>query len=406
MKKVIGAIIFIGLAAVLIAAAILIPNQTDGQTDTEQSSSRGELDAAASVTRDELPSVRLTVTGVSFMPVLELADSSDAVVKWTVEETGASCEGLSPALVFDAPAVRHIELTAAYTDGTDALGDIITFNVGFDHTQDAGRYNVGGAYDHPVQTVAGLDGVYHMTGLIRFLAATPSLSGFLDFSGLNTLEYIECYGASVSSIDLTGCEHLVRLCLELNDLDEIDLNPVSGCLRDLRMSGNQSVVTFVPLTSPMASLYHYCAQSEAVVNHPTAEQLPVIEEWWDWASDQSGELVIRSKALSSVITSWNAWTSADFTNQFPAGRNGSVEAHGCLLKSVELAGCSGLTHLDLYDNLLDQNAVDAILAEASSWGTYGGTLDLSQNTPPSASAGPYIAELEARNWSVTVEPAA
>ena len=43
-----------------------------------------------------------------------------------------------------------------------------------------------------------------MTGLVRFLAATPTLSGALDFTDMSALEYIECYGAQVSSVDLTG----------------------------------------------------------------------------------------------------------------------------------------------------------------------------------------------------------
>ena len=82
------------------------------------------------------------------------------------------------------------------------------------------------------------------------------------------------------------------MCLENNDLSSIDLNPVSDCLYDLRMSGNQSTVTLdEPLLSPMKNLYHYCLHSETIINHPTAEQLPVIEELWDWESGQTGELV-------------------------------------------------------------------------------------------------------------------
>jgi hypothetical protein len=344
--------------------------------------------------------VMIVTAGAGFSPAVELAEGSEAAINWTVNEGGASYTGTSPTINFGSEAVRHVRMTAAYPDGSDALGDIVTFNIGFDSVQDAGKYNIGPGYNHPTQYVAGLAGVNNMTGLVRFLAATPSLRGDVDFSGLSRLEYIECFGAKLSSVDLSGCGSLIRLCVENNDLSYLDLNPVSGPLRDLRLSGNRSTVALEPLASPLSRLYHYCAQSITITGHPTAEQLPAIEEWWDWNSDQSGALVIRSGALRSVMTSGNTWTSADLTGQFPAGSNGYLDAHGCLLSSVTLAGCQGLSYLDLHDNRLDGTAVDALLAEVVSWGTYGGTLDLSGNAAPSYSGNASLATLVSRNWTV------
>ena len=414
VRKIIAAVIFAALAVALAAFSIVAVTTAD-DSPIEAS---GPLEAAAPQTRDEPPAgtlektpaeetayVRLTVGGASFTPAVELADGSDAAVGWYIEETGERQDGLAPAFEFGTEAVRHVRLNAAYPDGTNALGDIVTFNIGFDHTQDAGRYNAGSGYDYPAQCVTGLDGVNHMTGLIRFLAATPTLSGELDFSGMYALEFVECFGAKVSAVDLTGCSGLIRLCLEFCDLAELDLNPVSGSLRDLRLSGNQSTVTLARLNVPMARLYHYCAQSETVVGHPTAAQLPAIEEWWDWDSGQTGELVIRSDALRSVITCHNAWTSMDLTNQFPEGRNGFVEAYGCSLSVVELAGCPGLTYLDIHDNLLEQAPVDAILAEIASWGTHGGYLDLGGNAPPSDDGMSLVYALTERNWTVKIDTA-
>ncbi len=407
MRKAPVALLIAVLAVALVVVGILAMTNTNGPAFHEAFGSRGD---DAPETRDETPAatqqeaayVRLAVDGASFSPAVELAEGSDAAVRWDVEETGERQVGLHPAFEFGTEAVRHVRLTAAYPDGACALGDIVTFNVGFDHTQDAGLYNIGSGFDYPAQRVVGIEGVSRMTGLVRFLAATPALSGPLDFTGLRLLEFIECYGAQVSSVELKGCTSLVRLCLENNDLAALDLNPVSGCLRDLRLSGNQSTVTLAPLSSPMAQLYHYCAQSETVVGHPTAEQLPVIEEWWDWSSGQTGELVIRSADLRSVITCHNAWTSMDLTDQFPEGRNGYVEAFGCRLSDIELSGCPGLTYFDVHDNELGQAAVDAVLEEISSWETYGGYLDLSGNAPPSDDGLSFVYELESRGWTVTV----
>jgi hypothetical protein len=361
--------------------------------------------ATYSLLSDQLTYVRITTTGSTFSPAVELAEGSQAVVGWYVEEDQSTYEGLSPEMTFNSPDTRHIRMSAAYSDGSDALKDVVTFNIGFNHTEDAGYYNAGSAYDHPVQKVTEVEGVNHMTGLLRFLAATPTLTGEIDFTGMSKLEFIECFGADVSAIDLTGCGSLIRLCMEDNDLSYIDLNPVRNSLYDLRLTGNRSTITIAPLQSPMVHQYHYCAHSQTVINHPTSEQLPAVEELWDWNSGQAGELVIRSSAVRDVRTYENGWTSADLTNQFPSGRRGHFDAHSCRLSSIILEGCSGLTYLDLHDNLFDQDAVDGILAEVASWGTYGGKLNLSENRYPSADGERYLAILEGRDWEVSVSDA-
>jgi Leucine-rich repeat (LRR) protein len=391
MKKKNTILLLVGVfAAVLLATVIVILKTQPGTVSTTD-------DSGAT---PETPSVYLTVTGASFSPVVELSGGSDANLTWRVEESGDVYSGLSPGIVFGSPTVRHVRLTAMDSDGSDALGDIVTFNLGFDSVQDAGKYNIGSGYDHHPQEVSRVEGVRHMKGLLRFLAATPSLTGPVDFSGMSRLQYIECFGAGLTSVDLTGCDSLIRLCLENNDLASIDLNPVSGNLCDLRLSGNRDTVTMTPLQSPMRALYHYCAQSITVVNHPSPDQLPAVEELWDWKSGQSGELIIRSTAIRSVLTYENGWTSADLTNQFPAASGGYLDAHGCRLSSIKLTGCSGLVFLDLHDNQLGQAAVDGILAEVASWGTYGGSLNLLNNEHPSPAGMNSISILQGRGWSV------
>ncbi len=382
------------------------PEPQAGSGDADLPAATGndaEQEAGNTAVPDFTSYVRITVNGSSFAPSVELAGGSSADVAWYVEETGDIQKGLTPSFTFGTEGVRHVRMAAVNPDGTNALGDIVTFNVGFNHLQDAGKYNIGSGYDYTSQCVTGLSGVNAMKGLVRFLAATPTLRGALDFGGMRSLQYIECYGAQVSAVNLTGCTSLIRLCMELNDLAALDLNPVSGCLRDLRMSGNQSTVTLTPLNAPMEKLYHYCAQSERVINHPTAAQLPVIEEWWDWSSGQTGALIIRSSAINSVITCHNQWTSMDLANQFPEGRNGFVEAYNCNLSEINLTGCAGLTFLDAHGNLLDQSDVDGILEEVLSWGTYDGVLELFDNAPPSDYGMNLVNALQARNWMVTVD---
>ena len=410
VKKIITAII---ITVLLAAAAILVITQMTANKELVIHED-ADIEAAADVADDaaamedaafeeDTRYVTITIAGSSFLPIIELAAGSEATVSWYVEETSALLEGINPTFLFETVAVRHVRLSALNPDGTDALGDIVTFNIGFDHTQDEGRYNVGSEYDYTMQNVTGIENVAYMTGLVRFLAATPTLTGALDFTGMSALEYIECFGAQVTSVDLTGCTSLIRLCMENNDLSALDLNPVSDCLYDLRMSGNQDVVTLAPLNSPMSKLYHYCAHSQTVINHPTAEQLPVIEELWDWNSGQSGAFELRSDSLKSFVTSSNAWTSIDLAYQFPAGTDGYFEAFYCQLTAINLTGCEGLIYIDLSQNLFDTEAVDEILAEVASWQSYGVTVNLSGNAAPSEDALDHIAALEERNWTVLVE---
>jgi hypothetical protein len=342
--------------------------------------------------------VRITTTGAAFSPLVELESGSHAAVNWVVEG-GDTYTGLNPTINFGTAGTRYVRMSVS--DGElDAINDVVTFNIGFGYTQDAGKYNLGSGFDYTPQDVSNIQFVNNMTNLKRFLAATPTLVGELDFTGMTKLEYIECFGAAVTSVTLTGCTSLIRLCMEGNDLEVLDLNPVAGNLRDLRMSGNRSPITLKPLSSPMARLYHYCAQSEKVINHPTPEQLPVVEELWDWRSGQSGALVVRSSELNSLRSVANSWTSVDLTNQFPAGRNGEVDLHDNKIASIIITGCEGLTELKLQNNSLSQTAVDGLLTEIEAWGTSNGYLDISGNNVPSSEGQSKINLLVNRGWTV------
>lgn len=342
--------------------------------------------------------VRITTNGATFSPLVELESGSVATVNWEVEG-GATYTGLNPTIDFGTAGTRYVRMSV--TDGdVNAIKDVVTFNVGFDYTQDAGKYNLGPTYDYIPQSVSNIQFANGMTNLKRFLAATPTLVGGLDFTGMSKLEYIECYGAGVTSVKLTGCTSLVRLCLEWNDLASLDLNPVAGNLYDLRLSGNRSPITLAPLYSPMAHLYHYCAQSETVINHPTATQLPVIEEWWDWNSGQTGALLVRSSALQKLYSEGNNWASVDLANQFPAGRRGTANLQYNQIGSIILQGCEGLTNLNLQNNLLSQTDIDGLLTEIESWGTSNGTLNISGNAPPSSQGEAKKDLLINRGWTV------
>jgi hypothetical protein len=99
----------------------------------------------------------------------------------------------------------------------------------------------------------------------------------------------------------------------------------------------------------------------------------------------------------------NAYTTADLTNQFPAGRSAILWLQHNSLTAVTLTGCSGAGNIDLSSNNLNQSAVDGVLATVASWGTSGGTLNLSSNAAPSSAGTANQTTLVGRGWTVTVD---
>jgi hypothetical protein len=349
-----------------------------------------------------VPFVRFATTGATFTPVVELAGGSGASVSWWCEETDETLTGLTPSFAFDGAATRHVQLTAA---GGGGLADIRTVNLGYLHTDDAGRYSLSDAYDKAAEAVSGIEYVNELTGLVRFLAANGNLAGSLDFTGCADLEHVECFSADVEAVTLTGCTSLIRLCVENCDMSTIDLNPVAGSLYEFRAAAQQGgALALTALTSDMAHVYHFCVVNQTVTGMPSATRLQVVEEWWFWNTVQSGALTAAVSGMTNLAAYTNGYTSADVSGSFVGGSWKTLDLHSCALTSVTLTGCTGLTSIYLAGNSLAEAAVDAVLAEVESWDTTGSwTLDLSDSAVPSTAGFADVALLEGRGWTVTVE---
>lgn len=326
-------------------------------------------------------SVTFSTAGASFSPTIELTGGSDATVTWTVVETGQTATGLSPTISFGSAAPRTVTLSATHPGGgASALPDVVTINLGFNHLDDAGIDNLGAGYDKAPESVTGVAGLPLCTGLIQFMAANiPALVGHLSLTGLSQLQFVECFQSRLTSIDLTGCTSLIRLCMEQCNLAALDLNPVTGSLRDLRAAAQQGgMLAMTPLASPITHLWHYCVRDQVVVNEASpGVSLPVLEQLWIWNTGQSGTLDLSGLGdLSSLLAYENAYTAVDLT--------------GCTLGQI-----------DLHANALGQAAVDSVLTTVDSWGVSSGALDLGGNAAPSSTGLVAKAALEARGWTVT-----
>jgi Leucine-rich repeat (LRR) protein len=347
------------------------------------------------------PHVRITTYGKTFSPSVELTAGSTATVSWEVEG-GVTVTGINPTINLGPAAASHVRMSV-HEEGVDALDKVTTFNLGFNHLDDMGVYIMAPAYDRAPEKVTLLENISLLKGLIRFAAAHTALAGALDFTGCSLLQYVECLGSNIESVNVTGCTSLIRLVMEQNNLTNLNLNPVAANLRDLRSALQQGgTLTMTPLNAPLARLYHFCVVDQVVVNHPTSAQLPVVKERWDWNTHQSGALTTESSAIGNVRTAGNHYTTADLTNQFPSDRNGILDASHNELTAVILNGCSGLHSIDLSNNKLNTAAVDTVLALVASWGSTGGLLNLAANSAPSSNGVASRATLTGHGWTVTI----
>jgi hypothetical protein len=173
-------------------------------------------------------------------------------------------------------------------------------------------------------------------------------------------------------------------------------------------------MTFVPLQSPLANLYHFCIRDQAITNMPDpGTQLPVVQQLWIYNCGQSGTLAPSSSMLFDILAYSNSYTSVDLTNQFPlpaqavpAGSATSVprvDMHANSLTSVTLTGCPALLYLDFSSNSLGQAAVDGILAAVDGFSTSNGTLNVggTGNSAPSGTGATHKTNLTGRGWTVT-----
>ncbi|HEY5695514.1 MAG TPA: hypothetical protein VIQ80_01635 [Candidatus Saccharimonadales bacterium] len=348
--------------------------------------------------------VRITCTGTSFAPVVALRAGSTATVSWTVEG-GATTTGLSPTITLPG-GTSYVDFNVS-TSGVDTFGDVTVFNLGYSDADDVGTYMIGPSYNLAAQPVTGLQSVNLMTNLQIFCAAHTNLTGAVDFSGMSALQHIECYLAKISSINLTGCTSMVRLCLEQNSLSSIDLNPIAAHVYDIRLATQTTgTLTFTPLTAPLANAYHFCVRDQVIINHPTVAQLPAIQQQWTWNTNQTGAFAPASTALSSVMAYGNWYTSVNVANLMTTGYS-TLDVHNNNLTSVNLTGCTGLWNINLSNNNLSTAQVDTILTTVNSWGTNWGVgfgiLNLGGNRPPSAAGEAAKTALQGRNWTVTTE---
>lgn len=86
-------------------------------------------------------------------------------------------------------------------------------------------------------------------------------------------------------------------------------------------------------------------------------------------TNQSGELHPCSTKLRTVYANDNKFKSANLSGCFLAGRSATIRLQNNELTSVDITNDPGIYSLNLYNNSLNQTAVDNVLQALESYGT-------------------------------------
>lgn len=360
--------------------------------------------------RPGVPPVTITTTGSTFSPWV--AAPAYVTVTWTCPAAGITTTGLTPTLSFGSVATRIVYMTAQDANGNDALNTLTLFNVGFDSTNDPGRYSLPSTYNWAAQSISGLGNVNSMTGLQLFLAANiTTLTGPVTFDGMPRLTNIECYNSRFTSATVRGCLSLLRIVIEQNSLTSFDPSPVASTLGELRLAFQSSgALAFPAGLTGFPNLYHWCVRDQTVTNMPDfSTGFPSLSQLWIWNTGQSGTLTVNSSVqMDSVLAHDNTYTTANLGSLFPftGGQlTGQIAMANCHLSSVTITGDGQLFSVDFSNNLLPQAQVDGVLTTMNGYGTtdaqgvinVGGT----GNAAPSATGTSAKNALISRSWTVT-----
>lgn len=365
-----------------------------------------------------IPQVSVTTTGATFSPRVWLhADESPGVITWRDVDNNILATGLSPTISFGSAASRIVRMHATNPDAVE------TFSLGFTEGDDGGLYTVSGvagvgaAYNHPHQLVTGISGLPNLPRLKNFCAATRianganRLTGNVSFSGLSELEFIECFQAQLTGVDLTGCDSLIRLCLEQNAFAGglLDLNPVRTTLRDLRAAA-QGGIEFAPISGQLTDLYHFCCRDQVVVNSPPMSQMPVVREPWLWYTAQTGTVVVWSNEGDYINYQLygNSYSALEFDARLSdAETGGQLNLSGSNLVTITgMAQGRRLNHVEFNNCEMTTVLVDYILASVVAWNLSGSnSLDLRGNSGPSSVGEENAVILEGLGWTVQREAA-
>lgn len=334
--------------------------------------------------------------GSNFSPVIVL--QADAIVTWTWADSTTS-NSTTPTKEYGSDLLRGNRLKVTPWSAVRRI------NIGYD-ALDGGSSDIELVADQKVSLVEniGLVAPY----LKEWCSSHSSLIS-LDFSNFINIETIECFKSLLlKNLQLTNTPKLKRLCLEDNDVIDLDLQDCNS-LEDIRGALNN--FTNINFPTHSENIWHICVWDNQFTNQHLFNdftQFPMIAQAWIANTNQQGEFIMPKSNPTYYVSIWgwdNKYSSLDLRGAYQNNEaTGFVSFSNNELIKVNIKGCIQINELYLNNNKLDSLTIDQILHEVDEYRTNNGIIDLTFNMPPTSIGLFYKANLERRGWVVNIEP--
>lgn len=336
--------------------------------------------------------------GSTFSPMITV--TGNAEVMWVFNDSSTS-NSVHPFKNYGSDSLRINKLSV---NPWSALKGI---NLGYD-AKDSGTDTITLL---PEQKVSKVENLELAAPYLEFWCSSYNMLDSLNFDNFINLNTIECYQSkTIKKVSLRNTPKLRRLCLEDNDLQELD---ISDCisLEDLRAAVNE--FEDIVFSNSTEELWHICTRrSYRVNNHymfENLERFPSLRELWIWDTNQTGEFELHETNSDefSIYAHENNYIKLDLSGSLRRDSWAIVNFENNQLESVNVEGCSQIYDLYLANNKLLPDSVDKVLKQMDELGDVSRPdyrlIDLRGNSSPTVDGLKHKTNLEARGWTVYTE---
>jgi hypothetical protein len=333
----------------------------------------------------------------SFCPRISI--NQPATILWTFAD-GTTSNSLIPVKSYPRDASRGNRLKVT------PWSALRTINIGY-NGGDGGSWEIPHVDDQHVSKVRNLQLVKDS---LRLWCSSYNQIDTLIFDDFVVLDTIECFlSQEQRHVSLKNTPSLQRLCLEDNNLSELDISECSG-LMDLRGAVNN--YPSISFSNSTEEVWHICIRDNPQLTNDSLfahmERFPNIAELFIWNDNQRGTFRMSSNHPTRDISLqgyYNHFSRLDLRGslQNEAGNAEVIFGLNSELKSVDIEGCDQIKRLILPGNSMAADTVDKILRQVDEFGTYNGTVELVGNYPPTPVGITYMNNLIGRGWTVTVD---
>lgn len=333
--------------------------------------------------------------GSFFSPLITV--QGNATILWTFDD-GTTSSLLNPSKNYGSDGLRLNRLKVT------PWSSIRMINIGYDASDGGSKY-IPFVADQRVSNVQNLE---LAAPYLETWCSSYNMMDSLNFDDFINLKTIECFhSASIKKVSLKNTPSLKRLCLEDNDLKELDLSGSTG-LEDLRAALNdfQNII----FSNSTDEFWHLCIRENHALSNSSLfvnmEKFPSMRELLIWGTNQSGAFEIHNTIGNSILllASQNNFSKLDLTGSLQNENGiGEINFRDNKLTSVNIAGCRQITDINLSNNLLSADSVDKVLKQLDELGTTNRIVKLQGNASPTLIGMMYKSSLEAKGWIVTIQ---